>query len=66
MDIKATLEPYKAALPYMVMLVGIFSALLFIWYFAAETDDRKRKVADHRDRGDEQSNESILRRRGSE
>jgi len=44
MDFKATLKPLEPYLPYMVMLVGIFSALLFIWYFAAETDDRKRKV----------------------
>ena len=44
MNIQATLEPFKDYLPYMVMAVGIFSALLFIWYFAAETDDRRRKT----------------------
>jgi SecD/SecF fusion protein len=41
---KDTLERFKDILPYMVMVVGLLSALLFIWYFAAETDDRKRKV----------------------
>ena len=44
MDLKATLKPFEPYLPYMVMLVGILATLLFIWYFAAETDDRKRKV----------------------
>ena len=44
MDFKAALQPFEPYLPYMVMLVGILSALLFIWYFAAENDDRKRRV----------------------
>ena len=44
MDFKAALKPFEPYLPYMVMLVGILSALLFIWYFAAENDDRKRRV----------------------
>jgi SecD/SecF fusion protein len=44
MDFKAALKPFEPYLPYMVMLVGIASALLFIWYFAADTDDRKRRV----------------------
>lgn len=44
MDLKAALQPFERYLPYMVMLVGVLATLLFIWYFAAETDDRKRKV----------------------
>ncbi len=41
---RKALQPFEPYLPYMVMLVGIISALLFIWYFAADTDDRKRRV----------------------
>ncbi|RYD38569.1 MAG: protein translocase subunit SecD [Verrucomicrobiaceae bacterium] len=44
MNFKDQLKPFEPYLPYMVMVVGIAAALLFIWYFAAETDDKKRKV----------------------
>ncbi|MES2707610.1 MAG: protein translocase subunit SecD [Verrucomicrobiota bacterium] len=44
MNFKDKLLPFAPYLPYMVMVVGIAAALLFVWYFAAETDDRKRKV----------------------
>lgn len=44
MDLKPYLKPFEPYLPYMVMLVGIVSALLFVWYFVAESDDRKRRV----------------------
>lgn len=42
MDLKPYLMPLQPYLPYMVMVVGIAAAALFIVYFAAETDKRKR------------------------
>ena len=42
MDLKPYLKPFEPYLPYMVMFVGIASAVLFILYFAAETDRKKR------------------------
>ena len=44
MDLKETLKPVEPFLPYMVMVVGLASAALFVWYFAAE-DDRKKRNA---------------------
>jgi SecD/SecF fusion protein len=44
MDLKAALQPYEHLLPYMVMVVGIAAAALFVVYFAAETDKRKRNA----------------------
>ncbi len=42
MDLKPYLKPLEPYLPYMVMVVGIAAAALFVIYFAAETDKRKR------------------------
>ena len=44
MDLKPYLKPFEPYLPYMVMVVGIVSAVLFVVYFAAETDKRKRNA----------------------
>lgn len=44
MDFKAALKPFEPSLPYLVMGVGLVSVLLFIWYFAADSDERKRRV----------------------
>ena len=44
MDLKAALQPYEYLLPYMVMVVGIAAAALFVVYFAAETDKKKRNA----------------------
>lgn len=44
MDLKQTLASYAVYLPYMVMFTGIAAAVLFILYFAAETDGRKRSA----------------------
>ncbi len=44
MDLKPYLKPLEPYLPYMIMVVGIASAALFIMYFAAETDRKKRNA----------------------
>lgn len=42
MDLKEYLKPLEGSLHYLVLVVGLVSVALFVWYFSADSDRRKR------------------------